>query len=224
MTTLLVLSGTLFFLLAEFTNMASGALGALPEGQKPLAALFQSVTCRTAGFNSIDQASLSDSSKLVSIFLMFIGAAPGSTAGGIKVSTLAVILATVFSDMRGQEDIVLMRHRLSRETFTRAIAILGLAVSVVALASLALSFIENRTLRQLGGFEFIDLAFEATSAFGTVGLTSAGTAGLQPASWAVLIPAMFLGRVGPASFAISLMMARQHKRDMVYPEGKTLVG
>jgi trk system potassium uptake protein len=224
MTGILILVGTVFFLIVEFNNVRNAySLGSLPAWQRPLAALFQSITPRTAGFNSIDQASMTDSSKLLTTFLMFIGAAPGSTGGGIKVSTFAVILATVLSDVVGRDDIVLFRHRLSRETFTRSIAIMGLAAAIVLIASLAMSFIERAALES-GKFSFLDLVFEATSAFGTVGLSSAGTPVLQPASWAVLIPAMYLGRVGPASFAISLMMMKASKREMVYPEGKTLVG
>jgi trk system potassium uptake protein len=224
MTGLLVLIGTIFFLVAEFNNQRSAySLGSLPAWQRPFAAIFQSITPRTAGFNSIDQSSLHDSSKLMTTILMFIGAAPGSTGGGIKVSTFAVIMATIFSDVSGKDSIVLFRHRLPRETFTRAIAIMGLALTIVISDSLLMSFIENAAL-QSGRFEFLDLIYEATSAFGTVGLSSVNTATLMPASWAVLIPAIYLGRVGPASFAISMTMMKPIRRDLVYPEGKTLVG
>ncbi len=224
MTGTLILGGTLFFLIADFNNTRSAySLGSLPVWQRPLAALFQSITPRTAGFNSIDQATLTDSSKFMSVILMFIGAAPGSTGGGIKVSTFAVIVATILSDVRGREDIVMFKHRLPRETFTRAFAILGLAMSIVLGATMILTFIENAAL-VAGRFRFLDLIFESTSAFATVGLTSAGTPGLQPASWAVLIPAMYLGRVGPASFALSLAMMKPTRSELVHPEGKTLVG
>jgi trk system potassium uptake protein len=224
MTGLLILIGTVFFLAVEYNNQRSAySLGSLPAWQRPFAALFQSITPRTAGFNSIDQGSLTDSSKLLTTMLMFIGAAPGSTGGGIKVSTFAVILATILSDVGGKDSIVLFRHRLPRETFTRAIAIMGLALTIVIGDSLVMSFIENAAM-QAGHFEFLDLVFEATSAFGTVGLSSANTPTLLPASWAVLIPAIYLGRVGPASFAISMTMMKPVRRDLIYPEGKTLVG
>ncbi|MEA4888407.1 MAG: potassium transporter TrkG [Clostridiaceae bacterium] len=224
MTGLLLLVGTVFFLIVEYNNqMTTYSLGSLPEWQRPIAAFFQSVTPRTAGFNSIDQGSLTDSSKFMTTILMFIGAAPGSTGGGIKVSTFAVIMATIISDVHGQENIVLFRHRLPRETFTRAFAIMGLAMSIVLICSMLMSFFENDALRA-GRFSFLDLVYESTSAFATVGLTSAGTPGLHPASWAVLIPAMYLGRVGPASFALSLTMQHAAKKELVHPEGKTLVG
>ncbi len=93
----------------------------------------------------------------------------------------------------------------SRETFTRALAVLGLGLMIVLSATMVLGYIEVQAL-EAGKFSFLDLFFEATSAFATVGLTSAGTPGLHPASWVVLIPAMYLGRVGPAAFAISLAM------------------
>jgi trk system potassium uptake protein len=224
MTGLLIVIGTVFFLVVEFNNRGSAySLGSLPGWQRPLAAFFQSVTPRTAGFNSIDQASLTDSSKFMTILLMFIGAAPGSTGGGIKVSTFAIIIATILSDISGKDSAILFRYRISRESFTRAFAVFGLALTIVAVASMALSFIENAAI-QAGHFEFLDLVFESTSAFGTVGLSSAGTPTLQPASWAVLIPAIFLGRVGPASFAISMAMMKSSKRDIIFPEGKILVG
>ncbi len=224
MTGILILVGAAFFLVVEYNNRLSDySLGSLPAWQRPVAALFQSITPRTAGFNSIDQATLTDSSKLMSIILMFIGAAPGSTGGGIKITTFAVIMATIISDVRGQDNIVLFRHRLSRETFTRAFVIVGLAMSIVISASMLMSFIENAAL-EAGRFSFLDLVFESTSAFATVGLSSANTPTLQPASWTVLIPAIYLGRVGPASFAISLAMQKASKRELVHPEGKTLVG
>ena len=101
--------------------------------------------------------------------------------------------------------------------------IVGLAMSIVLSASMLLSFIEHAAL-DAGRFSFIDLFFESTSAFATVGLSAAKTSILNPASWSVLIPVMYLGRVGPASFAISLAMQKTSKRDLIYPEGKTLVG
>ncbi|NLO36714.1 MAG: Trk family potassium uptake protein [Clostridiaceae bacterium] len=188
-----------------------------------LDAVFQSVTSRTAGFNSIDQAGLSDGAKFTTIILMFIGAAPGSTAGGIKITTFAIVAATILSDIRGRDNILLMRHRLPRETFTRAFAIVGLALSIVLSVTLLLSLVERPALER-GSLSFLDLLFETTSAFATVGLSAAGTPGLSPWTWAILIPVMYLGRVGPASFAISLAMQRPAHKEPVYPEGRTLVG
>lgn len=224
MTGILLVGGTLAFLATEWNNtLHPYSLGSLPVWQRPVAAFFQSVTPRTAGFNSIDQASLYDTSKFITVVLMFIGAAPGSTGGGVKITTFAVIVATILSDVMGHDEILLSRHRLSRETFTRALAVLGLGLMIVVTATMTMGYIEVQAL-EAGKFSFLDLVFEATSAFGTVGLTSAGTPGLHPGSWMVLIPAMYLGRVGPASFAISLAMRSIKKRDIVHPEGKLLIG
>ncbi len=223
MTGFLLAVGTVSILGLEYSNTANlYSIGSLPVWQRPLAAFFQSVTARTAGFNSIDQASLHDSSKLITSILMFIGAAPASTGGGIKCTTFGVIVATIYSDIRGFEETLLFRHRINREVFTRAMAIMGLALTIVLVATMAICIIETEAL-DLKTFDLNDVLLEAVSAFGTVGLTSAGTPTLHPASWAVLIPCMFLGRVGPASFAISLSMKRS-KRELVYPEGRTLVG
>lgn len=223
-TGVLLLTGMVFFLIVEFNNTRhTYSMGSLPAWQRPVAAFFQSVTPRTAGFNSIDQLTLHDTSKFMTVILMFIGAAPGSTGGGIKITTFAVIVATILSDIRGRDEIVMARHRLSRETFTRALAIMGLALTIVLFTTMALSFIEAQAI-EAGKFSFLDILYEATSAFATVGLTSAGTPTLHPGSWVVLIPAMYLGRVGPASFAISLAMRGLKKRELIHPEGKTLVG
>lgn len=224
MTGLLLAVGTVAFLATEWSNTRNPySLGSLPVWQRPVAAFFQAVTPRTAGFNSIDQASLHDTSKFITILLMFIGAAPGSTGGGIKVTTFAVFVATILSDITNHDEILLSRHRISRETFTRALAVLGLGLMIVLSATMVLGYIEVQAL-DAGKISFLDLFFEATSAFATVGLTSAGTPGLHPGSWMVLIPAMYLGRVGPAAFAISLAMRSAKKRDIVHPEGKILVG
>lgn len=224
MTGALLATGTLFFLLTEWNN-SSGAftLGSLPEWQRPLAAFFQSLTARTAGFNTIDQASLTDSSKFMTMFLMFIGAAPGSTAGGIKITTFAIIIATMLSDIYGRTDIVMLRHRLPRETFTRAFAIIGMAMAVVLSGCMLMTFLE-RSAVAAGRLSILDLFFEVVSAFATVGLSAAGTPDLQPASWAVLIPVMFIGRVGPLSFAVGLALKAGGRKEIVFPTGKTMVG
>ena len=224
MTGILIALGMAFYLFTEYSNTRTiYSLGSLPEWQRPLAAWFQSVTTRTAGFNTIDQGALTDSSKFLSTILMFIGAAPGSTGGGIKITTLTVILAAVISDVRGNENTILFKHRLSRDTFTRSMAIFGLALSIVFIGTLLMSIVEKAALAA-GQFSFLDILFEATSAFATVGLSAVGTPNLQPVSWAILIPAMYLGRVGPASFAIGLAMRKLKHTERIHPEGKTLVG
>ncbi|HEY5466860.1 MAG TPA: potassium transporter TrkG, partial [Clostridia bacterium] len=224
MTGILLVSGAVFFFSVEFGNKANGALGSLPFDQRFVASFFQSATPRTAGFNSIDQASLTDSSKIVTTLLMFIGAAPGSTGGGIKVTTFAMLLASVYAELRGYENTILLRHRISRAVFNKSFLIMALGVFVIATTTMVMTFAE-RSLLEAGKISTLDLVFEATSAFGTVGLSSAGTPSLSQPSWIMLILSMFIGRVGPASFAISLMQgAKPETRDKVYPDGRCIVG
>ncbi|MBP7402933.1 MAG: Trk family potassium uptake protein [Clostridia bacterium] len=223
-TAILLLSGTVFFFIAEYGNTGKNALGTLPFGQKILAAFFQSTTPRTAGFNSIDQGNLTDSSKIMTTLLMFIGASPGSTGGGIKTTTFALLLASVFAELRGSEYTILLRHRISRAIFNKSFLILALGLSVVILTTLFMTFTEH-SLLESGKISTLDLLFEATSAFGTVGLSSAGTPGLSEPSWVALSLSMIIGRIGPASFAISLMQgAKPETREKVYPEGRCIVG
>jgi len=223
MTGILVAFGFAFFLASEFDNSLEGAMGALPGWQRPLAAFFQSVTPRTAGFNSLDQASLRDSSKVLTILYMMIGAAPGSTAGGIKITTFGVILFTILSEIRGYDDTLVLGRRLPRDIFLRSVTIAGLALFLVVSATLVMTFSEATQLAS-GNLDSVDLLFESASAFGTVGLSSAGTPQLTRTSWGVLTVLMYLGRVGPASFALSLAWRARNVRERVYPEGKTLVG
>ena len=228
MTVFLVLSGTIFFLAAEWTNTGVdasgvGALGTLPVWQRPLAAFFQSVTLRTAGFNSVSQANLTDGSKLISSILMFIGAGSGSTGGGIKISTFSILLFTLISDIRGRDAILIRRQQVSHQLVQRSVTILFLGLGIMLGLSLVLCFTESAAL-QAGRFEYLDLLFESASAFGTVGVTSAQTPDLTTLSQWFIIPAMFLGRVGPATFAISLAMRQNREQTNIYPEAKVQIG
>ncbi|MEI8198687.1 MAG: potassium transporter TrkG [Eubacteriales bacterium] len=223
MTVCLVVAGSLFFLFAEWNNKGVQAMGSLPEWQRPLAAFFQSVTLRTAGFNSINQANLLSGSKLISVMLMFIGAGSGSTGGGIKVTTFALLLAAVASDIRGRDQIVIRNHQIPRVAVQRAIAIFFLGMGVMVGLSFILCFTEAAALHK-GTFEYLDLLFESASAFGTVGVTSAQTPVLTTLSHIFIIPAMFIGRVGPVTFAISLAMHESKEMINIYPEGKVQIG
>lgn len=228
MTVSLVLAGTIFFLAAEWSNIGVdasgvGAMGTLPAWQRPLAAFFQSVTLRTAGFNSISQANLLAGSKFISVLMMFIGAGSGSTGGGIKVTTFALLLATVSSDIRGRGQIIIRKHQIPREAFQRAIAIFFLAMGLMLGLSLILCFTEAAALHR-GNFEYLDLLFESASAFGTVGVTSAQTPDLTMLSHIFIIPVMFIGRVGPVTFALSLAMREPKQTNNIYPEGKIQIG
>ncbi|MGI6077515.1 MAG: TrkH family potassium uptake protein [Fastidiosipilaceae bacterium] len=223
MTGLLLLVGTIFFALAEWNNTGDGCLGSLPVWQRPIAAFFHSVTLRTAGFNSIDQTLLTHPSKIVGIFLMFTGAGPASTGGGVKVTTMAILFATISSYFHGREGISLVHYRYNRELVRRALVITSVGMLILLTGGLLITFFEASRLHA-GDFTTLDIFYEMTSGFATVGVTSLSTPTLTVPSWLVLIAGMYLGRVGPASFAIGVTFHQNSEKDIIYPEGKTFVG
>ena len=213
----LVLIGTVFYWLAERTNPET--LAGCDEGEKVLNAFFQSVTMRTAGFNSFDLSRIRDGSKLFSSVLMMIGASPASTGGGIKTTTFAVLVLLMLSVVRGENEVNIARRRLSGDITRRALAVSVLFLTTLVTGTLAITFIEN------GRFPLEDILFEASSAMGTVGVSAIGTPALHPASRAVLLPMMFLGRVGPLTLAFAVAK-RQGKIKTLskYPEERIMIG
>ena len=183
-----------------------------------LGALFQSITARTAGFNTIKISALSASSKLVLILLMFIGGSPGSTAGGIKTVTLAVIIMAVFAALRKREEVEMFKRSIRVVVVGRAVTITLLFVAVLFGASLALSITENAN-----GFIMSDIMFEAGSALGTVGLTTGITPSLTTAGKLIIIAVMLIGRLGPltllAALTFNLKPAQYN-----YPDEAIIVG
>lgn len=214
-TAMLIVSGSVFFFSFEGNNPAT--MGSMSFFEKLNASIFHSVTCRTAGFNSIPIGDMRDISKVGSIILMFIGAAPGSTAGGIKVTTISVVIMTIVSQVKGLDQTIILKRRVPHYVVDKSLAIIGLSAVIVISVATAILEIENGV--------FIDVLFEATSAFGTVGLSTGITPFLHGMSKLLLIITMFLGRVGPLSFAIALAL-RSNKKDLdtIYPEGKIVVG
>lgn len=211
----LILLGTIAFLVFEWNN--PNTMGDMSFFDKLGAGLFQSITTRTAGYNTIDQAGLTDMSKLVAIVLMFIGASPASTGGGIKVTTIAVIVMTIVSVMRGYDDTVIMKSRVEKKAVYKAMSLFFLALLLVITCSLLIHFMTDTTANT------IDVVFEEVSAFGTVGLSTGLTAELGVLSRYLLILSMYLGRVGPLSLVISLAM-RSVGSKAVLPQGKILIG
>lgn len=214
-TLLLIVLGTVLFFTFESSNPAT--MGTLNLAGKVNSAVFQSITPRTAGFNSIDQGGMKEISKFLTVILMFIGAAPGSTAGGIKVTTFGVLLFAILSQIRGSEETILFHRRVGFNIVNKALAIAGFGAFLVLTVTSIVLAIENKP--------FLNVLYEVTSAFGTVGLTTGLTPTLHSASKLLLILTMFLGRVGPVTFAIALTL-RAHKTDanIIHPEGKVIVG
>ena len=213
----LILTGTVFYWLAERTNAET--LAGFGEGEKLLNAFFKSVTMRTAGFNSFDLSRFRDGSKLFSSVLMMIGASPASTGGGIKTTTFAALILLMLSVVRGENEVNVARRRLSGDITRRALAVSMLFLTTLVTGTLVISFIENRR------FPLADILFEASSAMGTVGVSAIGTPALRPASRAILIPMMFLGRVGPLTLAFAVAK-RQGKIKTLskYPEERIMIG
>lgn len=218
-TAFLLLLGTVCFLLFEWNNPAT--LQPMSLKEKIGAGCLQSVTMRTAGFNSIDLYSMRDATKVFSIVLMFIGAAPGSTGGGIKVTTIAVIVMTAVSISRGKDEPYLLSRRLSANVVYRSLAILFLGIVVSGITAIIL--ILTCPLEQ-NGLTGVDAAFEAVSAFATVGVSSGVTAVTNWVGKIALTLTMFIGRVGPVSFGLTLAAQQKVNRKLIVPEGKIVVG
>ena len=180
--------------------------------------LFQSITARTAGFNTVNIKGLSASSKLVLILLMFIGGSPGSTAGGIKTVTLAVILMTVITALRKRSEVEMFNRSVRVVVVGRAITVTVLFILVLFTATLVLSVTENA-----GDSSMMDILFEAGSALGTVGLTTGITPFLTTAGKLIIITAMLIGRLGPLTL-LALLTFNLKPVQYSYPEESIIVG
>ena len=214
MTVALLVIGTVGFLAFEWNNTLEGK----NFFQKLLVSFFQSTSARTAGFASVDIASEHDITKLLTVILMFIGAAPAGTGGGIKVTTFVVLVATVVSVMFGKEDTTLNHRRIEKGTVYRALSITTVSMLVVFFATGVILATNDHPISA------IDALFEATSAFGTVGLTASLTPTLNWISKFVLSLTMFIGRVGPISLALAIAIKRARNKGAILPEGKIVVG
>lgn len=215
-TALLILGGAVLIFAFEYANPKT--LGDMSFGEKTLAALFQSVTMRTAGYNTVDLGNLSDPSKLISCVLMFIGAAPGSTAGGIKITTFVVVVMTVVTTFMNRPETVIFRRRVGHGVVYKSLSIMTVGMVIVAIAATVL-MVEN------GDVSSVDALFEAFSAFGTVGVTAGITPTLGVVSKIVLILTMFCGRVGTFSIFMALTLKEQEEKSKtVLPEGEIMVG
>ena len=213
----LLLGGTLLIAALEWTN--PGTIAGMNFIQKIQAAFFQSVTMRTAGFNTVDLAAMHPETKFVSSILMFIGAAPASTGGGIKVTTFVLMGLFVSTVAHGRENCVIYKRTVSHATVMRAMVVALISACVVGVDLLLLTIAEQDTA-------FVDLMFETLSAFGTVGVSSAGTPNLGYFARAILIFTMFIGRVGPLTLTLAVASGQAKKSDVKikYPEERVLVG
>lgn len=217
MTGILIVVGTLGILAMEYTN--PDTLGPMPLWEKWLSAYFQSVSTRTAGFNTVDCASLNNFTKLFMTFLMFVGAGSGSTGGGIKVTTLAILLLTVHSVARGREDTTIFGRRIDKQIVYKSLAIIVLAFCLTLVASITIYYNTGAEINE------VDSIFESVSAFATVGLSIGATPNMNMPAKIITILTMFIGRCGPVGFATALTIrANTRGHGQVLPEGRLMVG
>ena len=215
----LLLVGTLFFALTEWNNPLTLGKDGAPPAQRLLNAFFQSTTMRTAGFNSVDLAGMKESSKLMAVLLMFVGASPASTGGGVKTTTMSVLLLIVLSVVRGDEHVNVFGKRLPMGLMRRALAILFIDLLILLVCAMLLTLAENE------GMPFLDLLFESASALATVGVSAVGTPNLTFLSRLTLIPVMYFGRVGPLTLALALAHKQSDTQNRIkYPEENIMIG
>ena len=203
----LIMFGTILIFLFEYNNPATMKDLSLPG--KIMASLFQSVTTRTAGFETVAQGALTDASALVSMFMMIIGGSPAGTAGGVKTVTFAILVFCVVSVAKQEESISLFKRRVPNGLVSKALAIIVINLIVLMTSVLLLLVFDHGS--------FIESCYECVSALATVGLTKGLTPNLTIAGKVIIIITMYLGRVGPISMAIGFSQ-KNKKKKVVYPE------
>ena len=211
-TGILLVSGTLLFMTFEYSHTLSD----MGVGQKLLNAFFCSVTPRTAGFNSVDIASMTPMSKMLTIILMFIGGSTGSTAGGVKTTTVAVIVLCVVASVREKDDVNVFNKRVTPDTIRKSVAIILTNFELILTGSVVLYFTES-------GVKLTDIVFECASALGTVGMTAGITPDLCVVSKLTIIILMYIGRLTSLILALSFVQTKP-KTNSQKPKGSIMVG
>jgi len=222
-TAILLVLGTVAFLATEWS---SEGLASLPIHKRFLVALFQSTTSRTAGFSTLNIGKLAPATLFFIVFLMFVGASPCSTGGGIKTTTVGILGVLAISKLRGREEPTAFNRSIPREVVSRAVTVALLSLLLVVTFIWLLLVCEGDKLAAgpgEGGFTFMQMVFEAISAFGTVGLSTGITADLGASSKLLLTALMFVGRLGPLTVVVSV--ARRERPDVVkFPAEQLMVG
>ncbi len=214
MTAALLLGGWVLTMWFEWTN--PGTLGGLSTPGKVLASAFQSATLRTAGFSGIDQGALTGPSQGLAVVMMLIGGSPGSTAGGLKTVTVAVLLLTAWTAVCGRSEVIAFERRISSRAIMNAVTMLVVGVVLVFASSVTMSHIE--------GLPLVPCVYETASAFGTAGLSMGITPQLSAFSRCLLIALMYFGRVGVLTLGVGVLMRKQSPPKITYPEGQVMVG
>lgn len=215
----LLLAGVVVILLSERTLIPS-----MGWGQGVMAAFFQSVTCRTAGFNTLDITAFNTATLLFMMFLMLVGASPGSCGGGMKTTTLAVLAAFSWSRLFRRKCVNLFGKTIPRETVAKSVSVLVLSVTAICVAVFLILFLDpDHGTRVQGNRQFLSFLFETVSAFGTVGLSLGVTPSLTPASKIVIIVLMIIGRVGIPAFTY-IIAGGEATKGVQYAEENMMIG
>jgi trk system potassium uptake protein TrkH len=212
-TLILIFGGATLFAMIEWNNPET--MGAMCTGDKLMAALFQSVTARTAGFYTISQSGLRGASLLTMLVLMTIGGSPGSTAGGIKTSTVALLIYAAMCTVKGQEEVVAFHQRISPRSVRKAWTVFSVSLLIALVGTALLMQVCDATLE--------DALYEVFSAVGTVGISRGLTPHLNEAGRVIIIICMYLGRIGPISMAIAFSR-KKPENSIRYAEGEITVG
>lgn len=210
MSGVLLFGSAILFLVSEWNSWQ------MPPGERILAALFQAGTCRTAGFNTVPIDALSEAGKLWSMVLMCIGGSPGSTAGGMKTTTAAVLLLYVFASVRHEQEAHFFGRSMETDVLQKAVTVLVMHGLLVLAGTLLICFLQPV-------FSAADVFFETISAVGTVGMTAGLTGRLSTASRYVILFLMYCGRVGSVSFAVAVLEKRA-RPPVTFPKEKITIG
>lgn len=210
----LIFGGGILLLITEYHNPAT--IGEMPLWDKIQVALFQSVTTRTAGFASVPQENLTGAGSLISMLLMFVGGSPVGTAGGIKTTTLAVLVASAFCTITGRQQVSLHRRNLSSAALQKAVAVVGMSFAILTLSTCGLALVTDAPLATI--------LYETTSATATVGLTQNLTSLLNGWGKIIIIATMYFGRIGPISLAIALGTRKESVNNIQNPVEEISVG
>jgi len=212
----LIFGGALLILLLEFNN--PNTIQSFNFFDKIMASLFQSITTRTAGFATLNMASMKAASLLIMMLLMFIGGSPGGTAGGIKTTTFAILVLMIVSELRNKKEIIVFNRKIEREQFRKAFVIAFILLMTVTTGIILLLMIEP--------FDLLSIAFESISAIATVGLSMGITSSLSYIGKVIIISLMYLGRIGPLTLMLSIGRKQSSKKgqDISYPSADILIG
>lgn len=213
-TGVLTVGGTIFYLISEWGNPAT--MGDMHFGQKLLNSFFSSVSNRSAGFSSIDVSGMTSFSQLGTMLLMFVGVAPASTGGGIKVTTLLVLIMTVVSYIKNKNDVEIFRHKIDKHTVYRTLVVTTLTMCAVAICFTA--------IYSLTSCDALNCLFESVATCSTAGLSLGVASAADIFGRIVIMLFMFSGRIGPVSLILSLSMNSNKRKNIVVPDGQIFIG